>query len=527
VQIIHLIIKFKRSVKGEINLSEQNNAMGQSNNTPKLTNSLADNITLLRDLFKNNQTVRYREFQNRINSNIKCCIIYTDGMINKELVEEHIILPVMEMNLQDSITPENILDILMGKVLISGDVKKINDVNEIAASISYGDTLLLADTATEALVIDTKGWPVRAIEEPSSEKVVRGSREGFTESIMSNLTMIRRRILVPELKTTFKELGTRTKTKIALCYIEGIAQDKILNELIKRLDKIDIDGILESKYIEEYIKDAPFSLFDTIGYTESPDIAVGKLLEGRIILVCDGTPFVLTLPFLFIEYFYLYEDYYSNYIYASFNRLLRILALSLGISIPALYVGIVTFHKELIPTSLFLSISASRKGIPLPTLLEAFVMLIGFSMLREAGIRLPKPIGQAISIIGALVLGDAAVNARIISAPMVIVIASTGIASFLVPKMLGVFIDMQVLLLILASVLGLYGYFFGIMGLVLYLMSLRSFGVPYMLYSTMVKVEDLKDTTIRVPWFLMNFRPKFIAKDRRRTNDIGKSSKGR
>jgi spore germination protein KA len=499
----------------------------QTNNTVKLNDSLENNINVFKELFKDNQTVRYREFQNRNNSSIRCCIIYTDGMVNKQLLEEHIILSIMEMNFKETIILGNILDVLKREVIISGDVKKISDVNEMATAMTYGDTLLLVDTESEALVVDTKGWPVRAIEEPPSEKVVKGSREGFTESVMSNWTMIRRRITVPELKAVFKEIGTRTKTKICVCYIEGIAQDKILQELMKRLDKIDIDSVLESQYIEEYIKDSPFSLFKTIGNTESPDIAAGKLLEGRIIILCDGTPFVLTLPFLFVEYITVFEDYFSNYLYATFNRWVRIIALFLGISIPAIYVGIVTFHQELIPTSLFLSISAARKGIPLPTVVEALVMLFGFSLLREAGVRLPKPIGQAISIVGALVIGEAAVNARIISAPMVIVIAATGISSFLIPKMLGVFIILRLVLLIFAGVLGLYGYIFGIMGLILYLMSLRSFGVPYMLDATVISVEDLKDTAVRVPWFLMNYRPKFIAKDRRRSNDTGNSPKDR
>jgi spore germination protein KA len=502
------------------------NKTAQSNKTVKLNNSLDNNINVFKNLFKDNQTVIFREFQNRINDNIKCCIIYTDGMVNKQLVDEHIILSIMEMNLKDIITPENIMGILNSKVIISGDVKKVTDVNEMVASIAYGSTLLLVNKVSEALIIDTKGWPVRAIEEPTTEKALRGSKEGFTESIISNLTMIRRRIRTPELKVIFKEIGTRTKTNICICYVEGIAQDKILEELMKRLDKINIDSVLESQYIEEYIRDSHFSMMNTIGNTESPDVACGKLLDGKIIILCDGTPFVLTLPYLFVENFSVYEDYYNNYIYSTFNRWLRILALISGISVPAIYVGIVTFHQELIPTSMFLSISAARKGIPLPTVVEALVMLTGFSLLREAGLRLPKPIGQAVSIVGALVLGESAVNARIVSAPMVIVTAVTGISSFLVPKLLTLFSVAQLVLLIFASTLGLYGYIFGIMWLLLYLMSLRSFGVPYMLYATVVKVEDLKDTAVRVPWFLMNYRPKLVAMDRRRSNNTGDSPKG-
>lgn len=491
----------------------------------KLSITLKQNIDLLKQIFKDDNTIKFREFGNKNSKNLRYCIIFADGMINKQMVDEYIIEKLMNVNLQNiniqqPISMQNIIDAILKKVIVIGDVKTSSNIDEFIGDMLYGDTIVLLDGYAEALVFDTKGWPVRAIAEPPSEKVVRGPREGFTESIMSNTTLIRRRVKNKDLKFYFMEIGKRTRTKVAVCYVEGLANEDIVKEVKRRIQSIEIDGVLESEYIEEFIKDSPLSLFKTIGNTESPSVVSGKLLEGRIALLCDGTPSVLTMPYIFLEYFQIYEDYYNNYIYSSFNRILRFFAFFLGISVPALYVAVTAYQQELIQTSLLLSVYASRLGIPFPIVVEAIIMLFGFDVLREAGTRLPVPIGQAVSIVGALILGDAAVNARIISAPMVIIVALTGISSFLIPKMLGVFIVVRFIFLILAALLGLYGYMFGVMGLFIYLVSLRSFGVPYMLNFGQIKPEDIRDTAIRVPWWLMNFRPKLITRNRKRQSKI-------
>jgi len=491
----------------------------------KLSNVLAQNIDLFKKIFKGDDTIKFREIQNKYNRNLRYCIIYADGMINKQVIVEYIIEQLMDVNLQnlnviERISSKNILDIIAKNVINVAEVKKEEDIDKMIGDMLYGDTIVLMEGVNEALVLDSKGWATRAIDEPPSEKKVKGPREGFTESIITNTTLIRRKVKNKDLKFTFMELGEETKTKIALCYLDKLVLPDILEELKRRLSKINIDGVLESQYIEEFISDTPLSIFKTIGSTESPDAAAGKILEGRIVVLCDGTPFVLTLPYIFIEYFQSYEDYYNNYIFSSFNRILRIFAFFLSISVPSLYVAITSFHQELIPTSLLLSIYASRIGIPFPTIVEAVFMLIGFDILREAGARLPEPIGQAVSIIGALVLGDAAVNARIVSAPMVIVTALTGLASFLLPNMVGVLIIIRFILLILSSILGLYGYIFGIMALFIYLVSIRSFGVPYMMNSSIIRFEDMRDASVRKSWPYMNFRPKLFNKDRQRQRKI-------
>lgn len=384
---------------------------------------------------------------------------------------------------------------------------------EIIRALVYGDTILLIDGSNEVILINTKGFPVRNIEEPLSETIVKGPREGFTESAIINLALIRKKIRTSDLKFIMKEIGERTKTTIYICYIEGLAQEKILEELHRRLDDIEIDGILESGYIESFIRDEPLSPLTTIGSYERPDTIVGKLLEGRIAVICDGTPVVLTLPFIFLEQFQINEDYYNSFFMASINRLVRFIGFFLTTSIPAIYVALLTFHQEMIPTTLLIGIYQAREGVPYPTLVECIILLFSFEILREAGLRLPKHIGQAVGIVGALVLGDAAVNANLVSAPMIIVTALTGISSFLLPQMLGGLIFIRFVFLILSSIYGLYGYIFGVIGLVIHIASMKSYGIPYITNMYPTEFKDLQDMAIRAPWWLMNYRSKLVAKD--------------
>ena len=475
-----------------------------------LKKSLRDNIAIFKEIFMNDGTILFRNFETKAPDSIKCCLIFADGMVEKEIINENVLLPIMRHSIPDHIDGSEILDFLINRIVVSGEVKKTVNVDELVGSIVYGDTIVLLDGVKEALIIDTKGWEFRTVSEPLSESVVRGPREGFTESIRVNLSLIRRKIRNSSLKFQFRVLGSRTKTRICLCYLEGVANQKILAELEERLDKIDIDGILETGYIEELIKDAPLSPFRTMGNTERPDVVAGKLLEGRIAVMCDGTPFVLTLPYVFIEHFQASEDYYTNYMYASLNRFFRSAGFFLSTSVPAIYTALVTFHKEMIPTPLLLSITAAREGVPFPTVVEALLMLFVFEIIREAGVRLPSAIGQTVSIVGALVLGEAAVAAKFVSAPMVIVAALTGIAAFLVPKMFGPLVSIRIVFLLLSAFLGLYGYIFGVIGLFIHLMSIRSFGIPYMLNVGSLNKQDLKDTAIRAPWWYMYYRPKLI-----------------
>lgn len=474
----------------------------------KLTPDLEANIKLFKDIFTNDDTLIVRKFQNKYLKAAACCVIYIDGMVNTEVIHENIIQPILGGNLKEEISNGNLLEELQYKVIPSSDVKESADIYDLVSSAINGDTVLLVEGYKKALIVSSKGWQTRPIDEPLAERVVRGPREGFVESLITNLSLIRRKIKNPNLKFQFKELGLTTKTKICICYVEGLASEKVLQELMHRLDKIKIDGILDSGYIQELIKDAPLSLLETVASTERPDNVAGKLLEGRIAVVVDGSPFVLTLPFLFVEYFHADEDYYNESLFASVSRIFRMIGMFLAILLPAIYVSLTTFHQEMIPTPLLLSITAARQGTPFPTIVEAVIMGFLFEILRETGTRMPAPIGQTVVIVGALILGEAAIESRFISAPMVIVSGLTGITALLTVKFKSFPIILRMLFLLLAFLMGLYGIIFGLIGLVIYFMGMRSYGVPYLLGTTSFDEANIKDTVIRVPWRQVYFRPR-------------------
>lgn len=493
----------------KINIRENMQNSSENNGENQYQTSLEQNIKILKEIFINDDTIIYRRFQNQSNNAIRCCIIFADGMVNNRIVNENIIQPIVVNELLRD--EKDVIDSLQYGVIEANNIEKTADMYKVAESIINGDTALFAEGEKEALIINTKGWQNRSITEPETEKVLRGPREGFTESLIINITLIRRKLKTPDLKFIFRTIGMMSRTKACICYIDGIANEKILKEFEKRLDSIEIDGALDTGYIEELIADAPLSLFKTIGSTERPDIVAGNLLEGRIGLVLDGTPSVLTIPFLFVEFFQSNEDYYTNYYTASISRLLRNTSFLLTISVPAVYLALITFHQEMIPTNLLMSISAARQGMPFPTIVEALGMLTVFEILREAGARMPTFIGQSLSIVGALVIGQAAVEARFISAPMIIVIAFSGITGLMISKMKGAVFALRLIFLLLSAFLGLYGFIFGITGLLIHLFEMRSFGVPYMSSLTSFNPQDFKDTVIRAPWWYMKYRPKFIA----------------
>lgn len=470
---------------------------------------LEDNISFIQGVFSHDNTLTVRRFENEHTPDIRGCVLHLDGMVDKERIVEDILKPVIQ---NDSLERKGeMVNSICQRVFTLSEVRKENQMTTLIADLMTGHTVLILDNAAEALVINTRGAESRSVTEPESEKILRGPREGFTEPLVVNLSLIRKKIATPNLKFYFMEIGVQSKTKVCICYIEGIANDAILEELKTRLSKIDIDGVIASGYLVELIKDSPYSPLKTIGSTERPDIVAAKLLEGRIAIIVDGTPVALTLPFVFIEHFQANEDYYINYYFSSVSRLLRIFGFLITVSVPGLYVALITFHQEMIPTPLLLSISAARQGVPSPTIVETLLLLLAFEIMRETGIRMPTNIGQALSIVGALVLGQAAVDARIVSAPVVIVVALTGITGLMIPKLKGAIILIRFFLLFISAFMGFYGFIFGVTGLLLHLCSIRSFGVPYMLELTSLSLEDLKDTAVKAPLWFMKKRPAFIS----------------
>jgi spore germination protein KA len=406
-----------------------------------------------------------------------------------------------------------LMDSLATQVVHIAETEQTEDFLKIIQSVTYGDTILLADGAAKALILNTKGFETRSISEPDSEKNLAGPREGFSEGLLKNLSLIRRRVRTHELKMKIIHLGERTETCTCVCYMESLVNKTVLEEVMKRLGKIHMDGVLDTNYITEMIRDKQYSPFRTIGYTERPDVIVGKLLEGRIAILMDGTPMVITLPYLFIENFQSSEDYYLSFYYTSFSRLLRIAAFFLTITVPGFYVAIVAFHQEMLPSSLIINIAIEQQSVPLPAAVEAFIMLLVFDVLRETGVRMPSNVGQALSIVGALVIGQAAVQAKLVSAPMIIVVATTGITNLLVPKINASAIYFRFLTLALSSMLGLFGFVIALSLLAIHLFNLQSFGVPQVTLSGNLKYQEWKDVPIRGPWWKMLTRITPVAQD--------------
>jgi spore germination protein KA len=326
--------------------------------------------------------------------------------------------------------------------------------------------------------------------------------------------MIRRRLPTPDLCVETATIGRRTDTFVFICYLDSLVNKKVLKELKRRLKKIDIDGVLDSNYISELITNAPFSPLKTIGSTERPDIVAARLLEGRVAVMVDGTPVVLTLPYLFSENFQSDDDYYLNFLVASVGRILRYLCFFLALSVPAIYLALITVHKSLLPTSLAISISGARNGVPFPSVIEALLLIGIFEILRETGLRMPQNVGHALSIVGGLVIGQAAVEAKLVSAPMLIIIALSGIAGLMLPRLKGIISYGRVILVLLAHIWGLFGYLTGLCALLILIFSLNSFGIDYTSSLKQIDFQSFKDTLIRAPWRNMINRPVGISKNR-------------
>lgn len=484
-----------------------------SSQAEPLSRSLQANLNLVREAFGKATDLVVREFT--IGSEqIEACLIFIDGLVDKAAINNHIMKSLMiDVRLTDpgrGINKTEALTLIEKSAISIAGVRKAATIEEVIDGILGGDAAVFIDGSATALLASTRGWETRSISEPETEVVVRGPREGFTETLATNTALLRRKIKNPHLQLETLTLGRQTRTMVCLAYIKGIANEKIVAEVKQRLQKIDTDAILESGYVEAFIEDAPLSIFPTIGNTEKPDVAAAKVLEGRIAIFVDGTPFALTMPYLLVETFQVAEDYYSRPFYATVVRWLRFLSFFLTVSLPAWYVALETFHQEMIPTTLLIPMAMAKEATPFPAVVEAMIMGVIFEILREAGVRLPRPVGQAISIVGALVIGEAAVSAGLIGAPMVIVIALTAITAFVVPALSDAAALVRLALTILSGFLGGYGIMWGLTALLLHLCSLRSFGVPYLSPITPTTSGDLKDVLVRAPLWTMLTRPRVI-----------------
>ncbi len=457
--------------------------------------------------------------------NIKIIIASIEGFVDQKILSENIIEPIMQYSGNNNIS--SVVNLLKSTIVSSGDLKELNTLKDTIDSILNGDAVLFIDGEKSAFKIGLSSPEKRPIGEPNTEISIKGSREAFTEHLRTNITLLRRRIKNINLKVESLTIGERTNTQVAICYLQGIAKPELIAELKKRIYNIKTDAILASGYVEEFIQDDKYSFFPMVGNSEKPDKVAAKILEGRIAIIVDGAPIILTVPYLFIESIQASEDYYGEYFFGSLMRLLRLAALFLSIYLPALYVALTSFHQTIIPFKLLITIAAAREGIPFSSFIETLGMVIVFELLREAGLRMPRAIGQAVSIVGAIVLGDAAVSAGIASAPVVIVAALSGICSFIVPPYMKTGSILKILMLIVANMLGLLGIGSLTIVIVVYLCSIKSFGVPYLSPFTPFQASDIKDTLIVVPIWAMFKRPRSFGQNTNRTVPESSNTRGK
>ncbi|GGM24349.1 spore germination protein KA [Paraliobacillus quinghaiensis] len=499
---------------GKRNIAKSN----QSNRESKESITLHSNLTANLDRIKQDlpaEDVIIREFKIGTKKKTKAGIIYVSGLVDKQMIQDYILesLMIEPTNLKQ-IDNSDAVALLKDSLLTIGKIEDIFDFEDLYNELLSGNSIILLDGEPQGFSTSTRGWEDRGVTEPSTQNVIRGPKDSFTETLLTNITLIRRRIKDINLRLEMKKIGRRTKTDVAIMYINGVADEKVVKEVQKRLDRIDIDAVLESGYIEELIQDETYTPFPTIYNSERPDVIAGNLLEGRIAIIVDGTPFVLVVPALFIQFFQSSEDYYQRADLAFLVRLIRYLAFFLSLVTPSAYIAVTTFHQEMLQTQLLISLAEQREGVPFPAFLEALLMEITFEILREAGLRMPKAIGPAISIVGALVLGQAAVEAGIVSASMVIVVSLTAISSFVMPayNLAITFRMLRFVLMGLAASFGLFGIILGLITMVLHLCSLRSFGVPYLTPFAPFEAKEQKDVIFRMPLWGMTSRPRSISK---------------
>lgn len=432
-------------------------------------------------------------------------VCYLNEESNDDNIQKHIIEPMQKFK-----SKLKSLQMLQKKIVGIGEVKTINSLDECITEITRGNSVVFVDGCTDALSCTTIMPQQRSVEEPPTSAVIYGPREGFVENIKTNLGLIRKRLPIKELQIQEMTVGEYTKSKVMVCYINDIADEKIVNKIVERIKSIKIDGILDAHYLISFLEERKGSIFKQIGKCEKPDIVVSKMLEGRVAILIDNSPVVLTLPFVVLEDLQNSDDYYQRSFRVGIVRFLRVISLFMSILLPGLYIAIQLYHYRIIPLKFLVSIINSTQGIPFTPFVEMVFVIVLFEILFEASLRMPKYIGMALSIIGALVLGDTAVKAGLISSPAVMIIALTGISFYTIPDQTSQISILRLLFTLLGGTIGLLGIVIGGVMLVTYLVEFNAYDTPYLApYAPYIK-NDLKDGIFKQETIAIKTRPKSI-----------------
>jgi spore germination protein KA len=486
-----------------------------------ITSSLEENLRQLKEIFKGCDDLVVRP----LSQTPKSSIAFFKGMADRTTIDRDILGPLLQLiqspetGHSSHLTAHAVLQCIQ-----VANTFCVSSWQEIVLKLPVGHVLLLIDGEDQAILAEAQGFETRTISPPEREIVVRGPDEAFTENLETILSQIRRRLPVPELKVKQYIIGQISQTRVCLLYLENIVNEDVLQEVIRRLDKLDIDFISEGNKIQEFISDHPYSPFPQMLSTERPDRAAFELNHGKVVIAISGSPYVLIVPNLLVDGYVTVEDYYHHFTFVTALRVLRYLNVLVALLGPSVYIALTTYHIEALPTALLINLASSREGVPFPALVEALLMEVAIESLREAGIRLPRQVGQTISIVGALIIGEAAVQAGLVSQAMVVVVAITGIAGFTIPAFeAGISIRLlRFPMMFLSATLGMYGVLFGTLLLLIHLSHLRSFGIPYLAPLTPTILPGWKDLFWRLPLFSMPLRkPTIVEKNQKRYGKTG------
>lgn len=480
----------------------------------KLAGDYKSDVELIKQAIGNNCDVHFREFIMG-GYEVGATLIFVAGMqaadhINTQVLQ--ILMMDAEKDSKDNKSlPSNseLSAYMKQKLLPVCEIKEVVDIRDLNQSILNGHIALFIEGMSNVLVMSMPNEKTRPITEPISEVLIRGPRIGFTEVLSENTAILRRQGRTENLEMTMYEVGNYLKKNLVVAYMKDIVNPDLLQEVKQRISKMDMDYFAESGYVEQLIEDNILSPFQQGQNTERPDRVISALLEGRIAILLDGTPFALIVPVTFSMLLQSPEDYYERWIPGTLLRILRFFAAFVALMAPALYISFISFHPGLIPTELAISIIEARQGVPFPSLIEGLILAISLEILREAGIRLPKPIGPAMGIVGGLIIGEASVQAGIVSPFLVIVVAFTAISSFSIP-MFSAGITLRFLRfvgMLFAAILGIYGTVLFFLLICSHLTKLKSFGVPYVTPISPFRINDWKDLFLRAPLPLMKQRP--------------------
>ncbi|GHU42601.1 spore germination protein [Clostridia bacterium] len=484
--------------------------------TPISTN-LQENIDNFNRTFSDCADIKQRSMKLGQDSSVGCFIAYVEVALGNILLEDSVIGKLL--NTLWEMPEDKILSFLRENALGISDTTEFATMEEAAQGMLTGDALFFFEGYDRAIKIKDKGYPNMGVTQTETEKVVRGSNEGFAESIKINTALIRKRLRTPKVKVRESFAGTRSHTNVDLVYMEDLIQPELLMEIENRLKRFEIDGVLDSGIIEQLTEEnwrSPFPQFQT---TQRPDRAAMAILEGRVVLLTDNSPVALILPVNYHSFIQTSDDYYSRSQIASMSRLLRYAASFFAMALPGLYLALINFHTRILPTDLLLSFAAARSGVPFPSVVEVLFMELAFELLREAGVRLPGTMGNTIGIVGGLIVGQAAVEANLVSPIVVIVVALTALCSFAVPneEFAAAFRILKFFLILMCASLGFFGFLLASFAVLIHLAGLYSFGIPYLApYIGPNPKEDEKDALLRLSLRKITKRPVFAKKDARK-----------